>query len=926
MAFTKKIVEYVKNNYDLRNDVLNIIFPNKRAALFLRKELVAEIHDTVWLPNIMSVQEAFAEWSGLSLIDNDKIIFDILEIEMILNNKNTLDNGFFGLASQMLKDFNEIDSYKVDAKNLFGNLLNIKEIDAWSPDETNEIESGYIKFYESLYTYYIKLRDKLLSEKKGYYGMISRHLAELSVEELIDKAVKNKKVLFAGFNSLTRTEEEVIVRLVETGKAAILWDVDSYYYNDEMQEAGKLVREFSKRHPNIPVNFVSDNMTTEEKIINIIETSGATLQANALMVQLDKTKNENNTVVVLPDENMLIPVLNSIPDTYKSIHVTMGYPFNKTPVFNFILQLFNFHRRLSKTNDNIYLWSLSHILNLEFVKLVFNNTQLKKLSSWIEDLTSKNIFNVEKSSLNDLRDDKICKFIDLITKKYSNNIDFLENLKDILGFSLSLTKSEDYFLRNQIVTADKITNKMYNVLKKYDVIIQLVDLQLFFKQVSQETKLNLKGASDVLQIMGMLETRNIDFDNVHILDVNEGVIPQSKSYSSLIPFNLKMAFNMPTYKNIQAVNAYNFFHLFHNAKNINLYYNSSTQGVKQGEASRFLKQIKTEYAKNKNVKIEEFLFTTAEVPQINQENSIEIIKNDEILSKIMNKCSKEGLTPSSISIYRNCPLQFYFKYVYIDEKTVNTLDEVIQSNVIGNIVHDTLDIFYDALKGENGTITIDSFKKNREKLINESFKKSLEKNNFNQGLPNNGFNYLIGKVINRILESFLNAEEKFLEKHGSITILGLEGKLEYNFKYNNENIKLSGRYDRMDKVGDNIRVIDYKTGKVDESDLNIGKKDFADISDKAMQLLIYKYLYIKNNVDVMPNNVTAGIFGMQRLSKGLFELKIDTGIHPDKSFVNECETVFNELFTELFDRAKPFSKTEDISHCTYCDFKVICKR
>lgn len=925
MAFTKKIAEYIKEHYDLRKDALNIIFPNKRAALFLRKELVETIHDTVWLPNIMSVQEAFSEWSELSLVDNDRVVFEILDIEMSINNKGTLDNGFFGIALQMLKDFNEIDSYKVDAQRLLGNLKDIKEIDTWSPDMDNIMESNYVRFYESLLTYYVRLRDKLMAEKQGYYGMISRYLAELNDEELFDKALKNRKILFAGFNSLTKTEEEIIVKLVETGNAAILWDVDSYYYDDEMQEAGNLLRGFSKRHPNIPVNFVSHGMTTEEKNIRIIEASGSTLQANALMIQLHEMKNEDDTVVVLPDETMLIPVLNAIPDSYDKIHVTMGFPFDKTPVYNFIIQLFNLQKVLRR-NNKIYLWSLSQIINMEFVRLVFSKNQIKTLSAWIEDMTKKNIYNVDKSFIDELKDNAIRSFITFITKKCDNTNDFIINLKDILGLSMSSISLKDNFLRNHIASAEKIINRMDNVLKTYYSMIQLPDLQSLFRHVSMETKINLKGDRGGLQIMGMLETRNLDFENVHILDVNEGIIPQSKSYSSLIPFDLKVAFNMPTYKNVQAVNAYNFFHLFHNAKNINIYYNSSSQGVKQGEASRFINQIKSEYSKNENVKIEELVYAGSEIPPVNQENVIEIKKNDAILYKIREKCSNEGLTPSSIAVYRNCPLQFFFKYVYINEKIVNSPDEMIQSNVIGNIIHDTLDVFYGNLKGENGVVTYDSFKENKDKLLKDSFAKALEKNHFDQGLPNNGFNYLIGKVIDRILESFLDAEEKFLKEHGSITILGLEGKLEYPFNYDNENIKLSGRYDRMDKIGDTIRVIDYKTGRVDETDLNIGKKDFKDISDKAMQLLIYKYLYVMNHNDVAPSNLTAGIFGMQKLSKGLFELKMDSSTHKDEDFIEECESVLGDIFAELFDKEVPFTKTEDINHCSYCDFKTICKR
>ena len=246
MAFIKVIKDYIKNNYNLSHDYLTVIFPNKRAAYMLRKELMSDNDKNIWLPQMLSIQEAMSMWSGLQLIDNLDATFELMKI--MNNNSEFVSNyNHFSLASQIVKDFDEIDQYAVDAENLFSYIKEIKEAENWNPDkDKTETEKAYLNFFKSLYTYYNSLREVLLKDDCGYYGLITRKLYDLSKEEL-NNVIGDKKIIFAGFNAMTLTEENIIVRLVESKKAALLWDLDKYYLEDEKQEAGLFARKFFKK-------------------------------------------------------------------------------------------------------------------------------------------------------------------------------------------------------------------------------------------------------------------------------------------------------------------------------------------------------------------------------------------------------------------------------------------------------------------------------------------------------------------------------------------------------------------------------------------------------------------------------------------------------------------------------------------------------
>ena len=912
MAFIQKISDYITSHYDLTKENITIVFPNKRAALQLRTELAKTIKTNFWVPQILSIQQAMEEWSNLQLIDNIEVIFEIIK----------MNQEFFPYAAQMAKDFDEIDQYGVDAEKLFAHLKDAKEIEEWNLNLESGVESNYLKFFSSLLSHYNNLRNTLQKNGQGYYGLITKKIASYD-DATLQKCTQGRKIIFAGFNALTRTEENIIVRMVDNGNAVMLWDLDCYYFEDEKQEAGYFARKFFQKHPNIEKNFIGDSFLTQKKEINVISVSGNAVQTNALQLALQdkEDKKDKKRVIVLADESLLIPVLNSIPESCGNIQVTMGYPFDKTIVYHFVDQWFRYQSTLSDDENKLYLWTFLRFCNSDFIKLIFKGLKYEKLNTWLMKMAKDSVYYFKKSDLKQFEEyTQLYDFLNITTKKWKNAKDCVDSLKEVLLVSMAKLGKNDNFVKNQISVAGRIANRLELLLNKYSDYIKIIDLQMLYTQVAGQMSINLQGDKEGLQIMGLLETRNLDFDVIHFLSVNEGILPQNKNNNSLIPFDLRKAYGLPTYDQQQSVYAYHFYRLLQNAKEINLYYNNIADLSGMGEPSRFIRQLEFEYAKNNpKVKLEYWQYKS---PSINEKQSgIEIVKTDEILAKI------HSLSPTSIGCYVRCPLQYYWKNVeQIEDKSP---DEEIQVNVVGSIIHATLDNFYKLFNHE--VISLPLFDEMYKKHFKDCYHKSLIDNGFANGLPNTGFNYLNKTVIDNMLENFIKYERKFLEENKQLSIIDTEKELEKYFDIQGHKMRLHGFADRIDKVGDEIRIIDYKTGKVNPYDVKINDKveGITGMAEKSIQLLMYKYLYLSENSEhpeISEQLIKPGIVGFQKLSHGIYNLEISETHELSQSFKETCDKYFNEFLEELFNKDIPFTQTEDTKNCSFCDFKNLCKR
>lgn len=944
MAFIQNIIDYIFKNYDLSKDIVEVVFPNKRASIHFKRQIVSQLSKTSWMPITSSVQQAMEKWSGLHLVDSLDVALELMSINDKDANNKVLKQNFFGLASQMAKDFDEIDQYKVDAKNLFESLNEVKIIENYtfseytlSNEDSYKAQSKYLQFFSSLINYYSALRLNLFSRKVGYYGMITRCLSELPTDELV-KRIDGKKIVFAGFNALTTTEEDVVVRLVENGNAVMLWDLDEYYINDKKQEAGRFANDFFAKHRNLAgkkdydnehhgISFIGNALSTAEKEINVISVSGSSVQANALQLMMEKRE---NSVVVLADEALLIPTLNSLPDSVGEINVTMGYPFANTPLYGFIDQIFRFQHSLS--DSKIDLWPLASFCDADFIKLVFNGKDYDSLMSWLKDKQSSSDLSLHVKDFSSIgisgdnqedgASEDLALFLTLSSTKWIDSKDCIENLKSILRVSLQKIKDESYFVKNQISVAGKVLNKVESLIKKYDSV-EILDLQMLILQIGREMSIAMKGEADGLQVMGLLETRNLDFDVVNMLSVNEGVIPKNKNSNSLIPYDVRKYYNLPTYNQQQAVYAYHFYRLLHNAKKINLFYNSLSDSSGLGEPSRFIRQIEYELVKkNPKVKLQHFQYKS---PIINlKSNIISVDKDDTMLKKITK------LSPTSISTYLRCSLQYYWKYIM--NINCDEVNEEIQMNVIGSIIHNTLDELYRNFGNE--VVTESKFLEVRNHYLDKCYQNALRNNNFRNGLPKTGFNSIIASVIDTMISRFLDNEHNIV-KENSLRILCTEKELSFHLN----NVELHGFADRIDLLNDKLRVIDYKTGSVNPYDVSISgnAQQLQDMHDKSIQLIMYKYLFIKmlnsNTLGfdkaliahIEKENIVPGIIALQKMSNGVFELKVNNADLAN-DFEAQCDIMFEQLISDIFDKNNPFTQTDDTKVCGYCSFRNICKR
>ena len=964
-TFIQRIADHILTHYDLKSEELSVVFPNKRAAFYLRNTLKQSVKQTIWLPQMLSIEEAVTQWSGITLIDNIDMLFELIDIDAELHmEQNSELSVFGGQASQMAKDFDEIDQYDTDALHLFHYVVENKKLEIWNFDEekSKEKELEYLQFFTSLYDYYIRLRERLHAKKHGYYGMITQQLAHLSDEELSAK-VGDRKVLFAGFNALTTTETFIIDKLVKLGKAEVLFDYDRYYIDDVNNEAGLFARRYQASHPEWMKHSIVDRLSQEKKHIHIISASGNTVQAKALQAKLQNCT-EKNATIVLSDEDLLIPVLNAIPDTptYSDFKVSMGYPVKKAPVNQIIGKYFELHRRSKLVRKSLrqgmeqivegwYLWPVLQIMDSELVKIIFTPSEFAPFEQWKTDSVNNGKFIFESNDFEAIGgSDDLSFFMQLLLKETSNDApqETLQTLRQLLQFVANKIQSRSdkdslLFLLNQVSVVGQIINRIANVADRHNSYIRTVnDIEILYELLISSASIKLNSSNtEGLQIMGLLETRNIDFERLHILSINEGILPTDKSQTSFTPYYIKKECGLPGYAEKQAVFAYHFYRLLQNANDIYLYYNNLGE-LSGGEPSRYILQIRQELAGLDNIMVTEESFHNPIPPSI-KVNAIAAQKTDRAVNRLHylleNKC--KGLSPSGLSTYLTCPLKYYLKY--IEEIKDNSIEEGMGTDVVGNITHETLELLFKPYLPKDGIAqVIDN------KLFEEKIKPQWElclaqaiENLLPGGFPDVGFNYLNKINIRKQLENYLRYLSHELKNY-SMTMLKTEGKLGALLPMPFGNCLISGRADRIDRVGDTIRIIDYKTGHVEASDLKIPVRHEEDsdldylkqLPEKAVQLLLYKYMYLKGNKDIAPSQVKAAIHGL-RYSKtiefGLTQASPKKGeafvpFLEDEDFVANIEAMLSAVITELFDPSVPFTQTEDDRKCGYCDFKLICGR
>jgi CRISPR/Cas system-associated exonuclease Cas4 (RecB family) len=960
--FLEKTADYLYKSYGDKISELCIVLPNRRAGLFLHKYLGKCIGKTIWSPTIFSIEDFLINLSGLRVCDSVQVLFELYEIHKGLEGQNAQPfDEFTSWAQQLLGDFNEMDSYMVDASELFTFLNEAKALSIWNLDNKplTDFEKQYLRFFNSLYTYHEQLEIRLLSSNLAYPGLLFRNTAG-QIDALSEKMTWGK-IIFAGFNAMTKAEEVIIDNLVASGKAEMLWDADAYYMEDDKQEAGFFLRMWKRKWKNQPFNWIEKDFASSTAKINIIgvplHVGQAKLCGELLQNYLLNDQPAENTAVVMMDEQLLLPVLNSLPPVVKELNITMGLPLRQTPVYDLFDTIFRMHENTSRfersgtpVGERFYYHDILKVLQHPYAAQMAG-TLLKGNAFVLEEL----IAEVRIGSRVFLGKEELIKagtdifsgslgFLEPVFDSWKDPLKIIESLRKIIeylrnGFVSRDEEKESYSVRIEIeflYAFSKIIYRLSTLIEKYHAIKDLKVFHSLFNQLAGLTSLPFYGEPlRGLQMMGMLETRTLDFDNLILLSVNEDLIPSGKTSPSFIPFDIRRHFHLPTYQHKNSIYAYHFYRLIQRAKQVYLLYNTESDELGGGEKSRFIKQIQQELrVYNPNITIEDEILVTSPLQTFSLPD-LRVPKTDGVLEMLMKK-AETGFSPTSLNNYIQCTLKFYFQDL-LGLREEKELEETIDSQVLGLAIHETLEKLYRPYQGALLTqVAIDVMIPIYQATLDGAFKKKFKGSDLAYGK-----NLLLVKVAGILVKKFLEKEKKLIIELGTegktIIVTFLEklqtGKIRIRFEDQDMEVKLKGFVDRIDRIGEEWRIIDYKSGSVASSDLKFKEwSELKENSDKAKAVQLYMYaLLFANERTEKTVKIRAGIISLRKLNEGFLQVhSLSSGENKETLLSEEdltaFENILKEILEEIYDFSIPFMQTEDVKRCENCDFVNLCNR
>lgn len=912
-----------------------VVFPNHRSGIFLKKFLVEALPKNAWLPEILTIDDLMLRLSGLTLSDPLIIDFELFKIHRKIEGEHARPlEDFLSWAPLMLNDFSDIDYYLTDAKTLFSELTDIKALERWNLGEKplTDIQKNYLKFFQSLFTYYSELKTALFKRNLAYKAMAYRHASENYVE--VKKRIEWEHFIFAGFNALTQSEKNLAASLKEDYRFDYLIDADEFYFenhNKEPHEASRFIRQALRSLKISEPTWIENKLVTGTKNIEVVGVPkylGQVHYSARILQKWFSTENYNptNTLVVLAEEDLLIPLLNSVPvksGDEKAIqyNVSLGYPLSNGPFAHFVLSWLELLiMRDEDSGSRIPLTSLIALLKNPLIELLgYDAAVLSKL----KEISS---FYIETDSLMEMEFPEATKSLfDILFQTLKKPDEFFMHLATFLQMiqkAPGYQEMSDTLLNFQLVLMFRLTKVLNIMLENPKQFLNFKSLQKIMNQVINRQDVNLKGEPLTgVQVMGMLETRNLDFENVIILGANEGILPKTGFTDSFIPFDLRRNHGLPMPYTKSEIFSYHFFRLLQRAKKVVYLYNSEPDVLGNGEPSRFIRQIEHELlGKNPNLSFNQKVINTPL-----RENAIraeiKIEKTEAVFQKIK-QLAQNGISPSALNAYIRCTLQFYFKYV-LRIKIPDPAESSVRSDTFGNVVHGVLRRLYEPFTGQK--INPDFLKKNLlslDTLLKENFKA-----NYGSYDMNYGKNLLVYEVARAYIDRFVKNDLRSLKNTGR-QLIGVEKEMRASFSFSNGTANIKGIIDRIDqKSGEKgIRIIDYKTGSVNGFELKL--KDWNSlITDvkhaKAFQVLSYAWLYLANHP--LSTQVTGTLISMKSASGKPEEVSFSGENHIDQ-MLTDFEAQLNILLTGLFDENKPFVQTDDPNRCRYCDFKNMCNR
>ena len=915
ISFLDKIAQVLIENYSDKLFDTIIVLPNKRAKIFLLDSLKKQVKGTIFSPRIVSIEDFIQDIAGIRSVDSIELLFEFYKVYLSITDKSNQQSFelFANWAKTLLQDFNEIDRYLLEPLHILSYLKDIEDIKRWGIEVENKTQllENYIDFWKLLPLYYQSLYDHLLQKQMGYQGLIYREAVKNL--DYFSHSIQKKQYIFAGFNALNAAEEKIIQHLIASDQTKIYWDVDQTFLNDPYHDAGLFVRRFKenwKHYKSNPFQWIFDDFS-QTKNIQIIGTPKTIGQAKITGSIIENIINSNpnltldKVAIVLGDENMLVPLLYALPENVGSLNITMGYLTKNNPVQILIAKLFKMHTNALSRGNNSYVFYYKDVLDILTHPLVEPYANTNTLVSVINQNNYTFISHHKLMELNTVSS----PLFQLLFQKWENgSVAVLESLSSLLQTikgNLNNDNEEEKITKAFVFAIFKIINKLITYYSQHQHIDKIETLFAIYKQVIDLAEVSFEGEPlNGLQIMGVLESRVLDFDAVIVTSMNEGKFPAGKSQNSFIPYDVKRELGLPTFKEKDAIYTYHFYHLLQRAKTIYLLYNTESEGLDAGEKSRFITQLEVEKQTNHTLTHEIY---NAVVPEIAYQPMV-IPKSENVLLRLQ-EIAENGFSPSALTSYIRNPIDFYFQKI-LRIREVEEVEENIALNTLGTIIHETLKVLYTPFVGK---FIAENDISNCFTLIDEEVLKQF-KLIYKEGEIKKGRNLLAFEVAKRNVSNFLKVELESIQNGDAIKIIALEERFERVLEHPSLPfpVKIGGSVDRIEERNGIIRIIDYKTGKVEKT--NVTLKSWEGLTediknDKIIQILAYVFMFEKEKHD---KGIEAGIISFKNLKSGFLPFTFKEG-KEETSFINE-EIVSNYLeqivllLNEILDVTIPFKE------------------
>lgn len=918
------------------------VFPTKRGGVFFKRSLLERFGDQNFiLPTILSIEDLVQEMTGFNITDELTLLFNLFQVYQ-KRDKDLEFDKFYAWGKVILKDYDEIDRYMADAKQIYSALQNIKEIDhvfgyndelrgiieryrtLTEKKEKTKLLTEFLKIWQEVGNVYVEYQDTLLKEEKAYGGMLYRNLAEILKQEHFDHKYDHYHI--CGFNALSKSEEVIFDALVKAEIGTLYWDVDTYYLKDKREEAGDFVREYEQKWPDsVWINANSLEASKNVTVHAVPQLMGqAHLAADLMAEAIALGFKPEESAIVLADEKLLLPLLYAIPMEDQKLNVTMGYPMKSTVVYDFALSYLELMRRAKVVGDDVifHVYDLRPFLSNAYTA-IFHEGIYDHLNHW---------FVQEKKNKVGLKA--------LMERIKSPELRALLGAKtdwEVLSkaFKSYLTTVFYHFKASENGVADrefiyfflKSLNQLNDYLKTRDGF-SLRLIKKIIQEHFRSIKIPFEGEPvRGFQIMGFLETRTLDFKNIIVLSTNEGKIPAGRSLNSYIPYGLRRVFELPTFEEQDAIYAYHFKRLIQRAENVHFIYDNTVAADSTGEVSRFVLQQLRLYKQLPNYKVEEKTYEGIIPPQTDK-GTIRIEKGPKVMHMLERYLegneAEKFLSPTSLTTYVSCPLKFYFQYVARFSEQ-DQVEEDIDARNLGIVVHEVLEKLYMPYLGQE--VSKDQVKLLKS-LVEKKLIVSLEENKIIQ--PNQ---QLAGRdlVTKRVMEQMVQKVLDLDIKQAPFKVVGLERN---DFQYyvslpSGEKVKIGGTIDRIDEKDGVTQIIDYKTGKVKLSamqQLKLPAEEYtqAYFENPELKSGFQGYLYSLLTRGHLSDQVRIGILSMRHLSQGTQWLR--AGQLVPEEVITAFDTRLKEMVQEIYNPEVPFTQTEDLKQCEYCAFNRVCRR